>query len=129
LFAALTISAAAIDSAAAENGKFHCGREDSEFRKDPAAVWFEVFRRRAGLAHDLRRNGNDDLAARFEVCAMDALRRSAELGDAEAEYRYGLHLSLRKPMTEDSRKEAYWWLRKAAERGHERAKLMIRTWQ
>ncbi|MBL8665024.1 MAG: sel1 repeat family protein [Candidatus Odyssella sp.] len=129
LLAALAMPAVAIVPATAEVGGFRCGREDGEFAKGPAAIWFEVFERRTRLAHRLRDNGNEDLAANFEECALKALRRSAELGHAEAEYRYGLHLSLRKPITEDSRKEAYWWLRKAADRGHGGAKRMIRTWQ
>jgi hypothetical protein len=129
LLAALAVSAATVEPATAQDGRFHCGREDSQFRKDPAAIWFEVFERRTRLAHRLRDNGNQDLATRFEECALIALQRSAELGNPEAEYRYGLHLSLKKPVSEESRKEAYWWLRKAADRGHAGAKRIIRTWQ
>ena len=129
LLAVLAVSATATEPATAQDRAFHCGREDGEFATGPAAIWFEVYERRTRLAHRLRDNGNEDLAVNFEECALEALRRSAELGYPEAEYRYGLHLSLRKPVTEDSRKEAFWWLRKAADRGHGGARRIIRTWQ
>lgn len=128
VLASLAVSIALSGPAAAEDAAFHCGREDHDRVTEPSQVWFELFHIRLGLALDLRRNGNDDLAARFHQCAMLALQRAAELGHVEAQYQFGLRLALREPKTEASRAEAYAWIKRAADRGHKRAKAMIDTW-
>ncbi len=114
--------------ASAEAGRFDCGRENHEYLTEPGAVWFETYGRRFTLAGDLRRNGNHDLAGRFEECALSALRRAAEFGHREAQYQYGLRILARKPQTSDTRAEAHEWLKKAAAGGHEQAKLFVKAW-
>jgi hypothetical protein len=112
----------------AETGGFDCGRENHERLTEPSAVWFETYHRRLSLAHVLRKNGNTDLAEKFETCALTALRKAAEFGHAEAQYWLALRLHAMKPQTRSRQSEIYGWLRKAAAAGHTRAKVLVDGW-
>jgi TPR repeat protein len=92
-------------------------------------MWYQLYSMRWGLAHNLRRNGNDDLAVQFDRCAMIALQKAAELGHGEAQYQFGFRLSLREPQTPASMAEAYAWLQRAAAQGHRGAAVVLKTWQ
>jgi TPR repeat protein len=126
--APLAAVAALSGPAVAEDAGFHCGRENHDRLAEPREVWFELYRARERLAHELRRNGNDDLAAKFERCAIIALHKAAELGHREAQYQFGVRLALRKPQTPAGMAESYEWLQKAAAQGHKQAKVLVDTW-
>ncbi len=128
LISASLVALSVTDEPATAQEAFYCGREDHERLYEPGAVWFEHHRRRSEIAALLLKNGNHDLANRFDACGWEALRRSAEFGKVEAQYFYGLHLLDRKPATAAATAEAREWLKKAAAQGHERAKLLVATW-
>jgi TPR repeat protein len=60
---------------------------------------------------------------------LELVRKAAEGGKASAMYNLYLYYRYGRGVTQIDEKQAHYWLDKAAEKGHAKAKLMQKSWQ